>query len=271
MTVEQRLAMLERRVQPVCPYGPVITSISDMTQLMCQQRKGNYELVKVVTGWGKEGGWSQDDQRKIFRWFTHVIIRTTCGDPSNPRTNRLPQFKDVIQEIVSWVAAMGEGNTLYIEIGNEPNILHDTAYYFDFAYHVKDSALRLRSRYPQLKLIAPGLSFDPLHLSWAKDYMTIGVEAASYCDFQAIHAYESSSFFTPQTRQLETAIALYPLNTPFVLSEFGIHDRKIPQRDRELEYRRLCHTLGDQFVAASYYHISTKANNEEQKMYHVML
>ena len=275
-TLEQRIQALERRTQPVIPYGPVLTSARSLNDIMLQQRRGNFELIKVVTSWGIPNGWTPDAIDQVMRTFKHVIVRTSAGDPSSQSSNPLPVYDDVIRELIAWINAMHDGVTVWFEIGNEPNIRHDQAYYWLYRYHLLDTILKLRKRYPTMVFIAPGISVDPLHLQFGKDYTTIlhdvcGVQAGHF-QYQAIHAYEVNSWVTLQTQQLQIAMGLYSKETPFVLSEFGLNSLTMSMQAKEDELRSLCNTrISERIFAASYYHLAMLAHDAEQKRYHIYI
>lgn len=274
LTLEQRIQKLERRMQPVIPYGPVLTSVNEFSDVFKQQRRGNFELIKVVTAWGPPEGWNPLTIDRIMRQFKHVIVRTGAGDPSSPHSNPLPLYDDVIREIIAWVNGMHPNVTVWWEIGNEPNIRHDPKYYWDYRYHLDITIKRLRTRYPDFIFIAPGVSVNPTHLQHAINYTSIVDNVCNtqlpWFDYQAIHAYEATTFTTPVTKELQVAMGLYPATTPFVLSEFGLNDMKMPMQTKEDDLRLLCNSaISERVFAASYYHLAMKADSEEQKRYHI--
>lgn len=274
LTLEERIKRIERRTQPIIPYGPVMTSVNEFDNIVSQQRKGNFELIKVVTAWGPPEGWNTVIIDKLMHQFKFVIVRTGAGDPSSVQSNPLPHYDDVIREIIAWINAMHENVTVWFEIGNEPNIRHDNKYFWDYRYELDITIKRLRTRYPGFIFIAPGVSVNPDHRQQAIDYTSIVDNVCNtqlpWFDYQAIHAYEATTFTVPNTRELQVAMGLYPTTTKFVLSEFGLNDMKMSMQAKEDDLRELCNSkIYDRVFAASYYHLAMKAKDEEQKRYHI--
>lgn len=279
-SIEDRLQLVERQTKTIIPYGPVLTSFESLDQIHQQLRLGSFDLVKIVTGWGMH--WDEKAIKEIYRLFKRVIVRTTCGDPSvdkkHPLFNTLPQWKNVLEEIKLWVMLLPRDTQLWIEVGNEPNIVRNHTYWFDFAYHLKDVHDKFQSIYKDwnVRLIAAGVSCDTAHLQAAREYTQIASGASSFYDLQAIHAYEVVSFdpspIQPRTGQLHAAIGLYPSNRRLALTEFGLNNLTMNAYEKERDMRRLCNsTIYKQVELASYYHIATQGMNEEQKRYHVLL
>jgi hypothetical protein len=272
-------------------HGIVLTYVDNLDQLDDCMRQGGYDTVKVVTNWGLPTGWSRADKERVLR-YPHVIVRTTAGDPSygqqggsTPGTLAMPFANQIHDEIAEWYSIR---DSIYIEIGNEPNVYNpDDDFIWQYRAHL-DAAIHLcRQDFPKAQLIAPGLilarkildrDHDPGH------FLDIASDVMSQCDLIGVHIYEHFGFRAEQQQQppfttghLREALRIYPPhfgNKPWYITEYGINDtNKVPMHEKGRRYAGLVHlnestpSLPGNVVGAVYYHLDTKGDNQPQ--YHI--
>ena len=269
--LQRRMSLAEQRLGTTVPIGPVLTYVQNMDQLHAQMRRQYHSVIKVVTSWGVDGGWTQDRIREVCQ-YPMVIVRTYAGDPSSPGAPGLPEYKHIVRELAPWIVENHQN--MWIEIGNEPNVRGDEAYYWDYRWHLVETITNLRNRYPNLKFIAPSPVMDASRRASARRWEEICRDALQMYDAQALHAYEFTRFSgsdSGRTLQLEEAIRMFPYAKNYVLTEFGINSPGISQLEKLRMYRELSWRLPPSFIAATYYHLTVKPSDEDQKRYQVWI
>src|SRR5262245_32965686 len=92
--------------------GVILTYVDNLAQLEDCVRRGQYDTVKVVTGWGLASGWTDEARARVLSMVPNVIVRTVSGD------NNFPDANEIEREIVPWYTLKP---SIMIELGNEPN------------------------------------------------------------------------------------------------------------------------------------------------------
>ncbi len=256
-------------------HGVVLTYVEHLDQLADCVRRGGYDTIKVVTGWGigtKGGGWSQANMRRVLNMATHIIVRTVAGDPSaGPAgTHDFPDPDAVEREIAPWYAIRQD---IMIEIGNEPNARWDgdDKFIWRWGYFLDAAVERCRHKFPNATLMAGGLMYGKNN---PKHFLEILQAPIAKCDCIAIHAYEFYGFapgapaYTQQLNEALTLCAQFFPNRDVYLTEYGINDRKIvTNNERGQRYAALLHTeqlLPAQVRGATYYHLALQGDADMQ-------
>lgn len=271
LDLQRRMSLMEQRVGTNVPIGPVLTYVQSLEQLHGLMNRQYHGVVKVVTSWGVEGGWTQQAIREVCR-YPMVIVRTFAGDPSAPGAPAHPELKYVLRELAPWIVE--NHSNMWIEIGNEPNVRNDSQYYWDYRFNLIECLTGLRNRYPQLKFIAPSPIMDGKHRESAIRWESINRDALQMFDAQAIHAYEFTRFSgadSGRTLQLEDALRMFPYGKKYALTEFGINSPSISQLEKLRMYRELTWRLPPSFIAATYFHLTVQPKDEDQKRYQIWI
>lgn len=240
-------------------------------------RRGGYNALKVITGWGLVGGWTPTSILQATRLVPTLIVRTRTGDPGiDGRFGGDFTFVDqhrVVQEIAPWYAARPD---IWIELGNEPNVFPVTdKQMYDYAYFLGTAIQRCRQEFPRAKLIAPAMSLGT-KLANAPRFLQICRSAMLQADAVALHAYEYSTFDGPvsgRTGQLELALKLAGelfADKQWLLTEYGINEPKLSAAAKGAAYAKLLHQrqLPTQLVGATYYHLAI-AQKVDHPEYHI--
>jgi hypothetical protein len=213
-------------------HGVVVTHVNSLAELADCLSRGGYDTIKVVIGWGIDGGWNPGNMSQLLRLAPHVIVRTVAGDPSYDHHNpdyRFPDANRIRNELAPWYAIR---QNIMFELGNEPNIDDHSSNDFIYGYRWNlNAAIDVcRGAFPQAKLISPGLIIN-------KDFERfnqIAVDVFRRCDFVGLHFYEDYAFAKadqgPTTYQLREAIRVarrFYADLPWYVTEYGINDCKI--------------------------------------------
>lgn len=260
--------------------GVVLTYVNNLNQLEDCVRRGRYDTVKVVTGWGvDEGGWSPPNKTRVLTMVPHVIVRTVVGDPSagTPGDNDFLYPDKVEQELAEWYAIKQD---ITIELGNEPNMKQtDDDFFWKYRYFLAQAVARCRERFPKARIISPAPIIGPGHN--AQRFWEITRDVMNDCDYIGIHAYEFYGFHashqlaaTNQMREaLETCKQFFN-HKPWYITEYGINDSKQVsaaekgQRYASMIHYNQCHPqLPGNVKGAVYYHIGMKGDLHPE--YHI--
>lgn len=269
--LQRRIGLAEQRLGMACPMGPVLTHVDSIDQLHGQMNRHYHNVVKVVSSWGIEGGWTIPTIREVCT-YPMVIVRSYAGDPSGSRAPALPEFKYILAEFAPWIA-QNHAN-MWFEIGNEPSIRTGEEYYWQYRWHLIETFNNLKNRYPAIRLIAPCPIADAGHMKSAQRWEEICRDALRMYDAQSVHAYEYTRFSgsdSDRTMQLENSIRMFPYAKKFALTEFGINSPNIDALSKLRLYRELVWRLPPSFIAATYYHLTVKPIDEDQRRYQVWL
>jgi hypothetical protein len=256
-------------------HGVVLTYVEHLDQLQDCVRRGGYDTVKIVTGWGvdsKGGGWSPANMQRVLQMTPHIIIRTVAGDPSagGGGINDFPDPDVVEREIRPWYAIRPD---IMIEIGNEPNARwnSDDKFIWKWRYFIDAAIERCRKVFPLATLMVGGLMYGK---NQPERFLEILQEPMAKCDCIAIHAYEFYAFAPgapAYTRQLQEALTLCERFFPgrdIYLTEYGINDRTITSNaERGQRYASLLHTeqyLPTTVRGATYYHLALQGDADMQ-------
>lgn len=256
-------------------HGVVLTYVNDLEQLADCVRRGGYDTVKVVTGWGVEGGWTPENKARVLEMVPNVIVRTVAGDPSYAGgAQEFPEPERVREEIAPWYAIKPD---ISIEIGNEPNI-NDPAdeWIWKYRYYLASSVKLCRQQFPRARLIAGGLI-----LRNARRFCQIAHDAMDDCDMIGMHVYEYFGFEAAHqpsaTRDLPEAITLYNdffQHKPWYITEYGINDTsEVDSAEKGKRYACMVHLqeshprLPGNIKGAVYYHLGVRGDLHPE--YHI--
>jgi hypothetical protein len=254
--------------------GIVLTGAPSIDVVDDAVRRGGYDTLKVVTGWGIPGGWTRDSIHQAAQVTPHLIVRTRSGDPSvDGRFGGDFAFVDqhrVEAEIYGWYR---ERRDIWVELGNEPNIFAMTeTQMHEYAYFLNTAIGRCRVAFPEAQLIAPAMKIDEPN---TEHFMKICQSAMQKADAIALHAYEWTTFAGPvagRKGDLERAFALAAKLFPekrWWLTEFGINDPKLSAATKGARCAALLHQqkLPDQLIGATRYHLNLNSGPDPE--YHI--
>lgn len=278
--------------------GVVLTYVDSLDTLEDCVRRGGYDVVKVVSGWGLPRSWDDETRRRVVAMVPNLIVRTVSGDPSYARPvdplsrKHLPGARgpnaqywqydflnpdQVAQEIAPWYALKPD---LMIELGNEPNVFNqDDDFIWRWAYFLEQATKRCRAEFPRALLISPGFMMDPA--GNMRRFYEIAHQQIALCDYVGVHFYEYYAFKPdqgPATKgELRDAIQLHQQffpAMPWYITEYGIHNTdQVPRHEKGIRYARLVHggdgwpALPANVAGAVYYHLQTKGDIHPE--YHI--
>lgn len=252
--------------------GMVLTATNNLTGFLNNMR-GNYlSLLKVVTGWGVEGGWHGGNISQVCQTMPTVLVRTTNGDgcrPPPPGQSMI--FLDpsvILAEIAPWCQARQQ---IWIELGNEPNNSNTNAANASddaawcFRYWFEQTLLAVRQHYPSARIITPGLFLNRQYEWWA-----ICADVFRQADAIGFHSYD---YRTPGDKgELQAAFSQLRQFFPgksWALTEYGINDPPTPPATKAGHYSQLHKDIASQAVVACFYHYTWKPDNPDQQAYNL--
>lgn len=253
--------------------GPILTNAPLDTLADCM-RRGGYTALKVVTGWGVPGGWTDGAIRRAVGMAPDVIVRTVMGDPSYGgninRSHWFLQPEAVLREVDPWLRVRGD---LLVELGNEPNVIDSgpdsDGIIWVYRWFLNETITALRARYPRVRLISPAPIMDVARRP--DRWFAILADSIRRCDYVGLHAYEHTNWMgaPPTTGDLGRCIAaaqqLAP-GRPWLLTEYGINGSTLTDAEKGARYAALRFqaesrpTLPSNIAGALYYHLDTSAN-----------
>lgn len=278
--------------------GVILTYVDKLETLEDCVRRGNYDTVKVVTGWGLPQGWDDKTRARVVAMVPNLIVRTVSGDPSYARPFDPLSGKTlagatgpdanywkydflnpdlVEQEITPWYKLKPD---IMIELGNEPNVYNqDDDFIWRWAYFLELTIKRCRQVFPHATLISPGFMMD--ERGKMKRFYEIGQQQIAQCDYVGVHFYEYFAFTPDQAPaikgELRDAIQLHQQFFPdmaWYITEYGIHNTdRVPRREKGSRYARLVHggdgwpALPINVAGAVYYHLQMKGDIHPE--YHI--
>lgn len=278
--------------------GVILTYVDTLDTLADCMRRGGYDALKVVTGWGLAQGWNTEARRRVLELAPNLIVRTVSGDPSyarpcdplsnkpmpgatgpNPKyhTYDFPEPQRIEQEIAEWYALKPD---LMIEIGNEPNVYNqDDEFIWRWAYFLEQSVQHCRKVFPQAKLISPGFMMDPR--GKIRRFYEIAQKQIAMFDLVGVHFYEYYAFKPDEgpaiKGELRDAVELHQQffpDKPWYVTEYGIHNTdQVSKAEKGARYARLLHggdgwpRLPDNVVGAVYYHLQMQTDIHPE--YHI--
>ncbi len=261
-------------------HGVIVTYVDSFERIEDCVRRGGYNVVKVITGWGIDGGWHTERKKRLATLVPHLIVRSVTGDPSagSPGANPFPDPNTLEQEMGEWYAIKSD---IAIEIGNEPNIEKNTPddFFWKYNYNLVESVKRCRQVFPRARLISPAPIIGPDYR--AERFWEICKEGIDTCDCVGIHVYEYYGFHEAQrpasTNQLNEAIAICSRlygGKQWYITEYGINDSKeVSIAEKGRRYARFIHfnestpELPGNLKGAVYYHLAMKGDLHPE--YHI--
>jgi hypothetical protein len=234
-------------------FGPIVTVVTDFGKFDTFFRANKFDAIKVVTAWPLS-------MTRTFGLATNVVVRTTCGDPSNSNTNPYLDVNEVIKEITPWYA---EKTNIYIQLGNEPNIGKTDPW--DYWYFFWKSVDACRVAFPKAKIISTPLQFNGTESEWLaimqQQYKDHGNLLPHYSGW---NVYEDHSFSNPTRHDVYKArmyAKTYFDKLPVIACEVGIN--RAADNTRLYEYRQLINS----FAGVFWFHYNDKMDNWPE--YHI--
>ncbi len=236
-------------------FGLVLTAAVNFEEIYTAVKIRRLDTIKVVTGWGLNWNDSVDGNRRalVSSLVPNIVVRTVAGDPSNPSAATFPIVDDVIAEITPWYAVKRD---IIIELGNEPNILpYEGTELQDFVYtyrwYLAESIKRLRYFFPHAKLMSTALQPDKKVDYWYQIFSAPDMNIYNMVDYVGVHAYEHTSFLSPQTNHFAKMITRFkPYQKKLFFSELGIAGTNPNKLD---EYRTISHSYPVTYYHYNYY------------------
>lgn len=264
-------------------------------------RRGQYDVVKIVTGWGIVGdnnGGIHNPRiiEQICDLTRYTIVRTVTGD--GPRGDGVIDPNEVPGEIDPWYTAKKASRFgaqgLIIELGNEANVdpvyrdacvRNDTNAKRSFMQRVAaqlnvaiDRAMWYFNDASRNGAWILGTSLSP-HQGWDPTLaLEVLAPTLNRCHLAAVHMYTDESWI--RSPDADFMIPLYKRswnadgpskygNKKWVLSEYGIGSRNLDNPDKETRGRRNAGFLHSTILPSNtwggtVYHLHTEyANNRE--------
>ena len=231
-------------------HGFILTNAASVEQIGEAMRLTRATALKVITGWGLAGGWTQDRRQRVANLAQQLVVRTTAGDPSY-NTGATPWLlPDLVgAEIGDWYRVRNLRGTFWIELGNEPNTqLSDDGTIWVYRYHLEQTVERCRALFPAAKLIAPALLLNDTNGRRPERWLEICGDVMARCDAIGVHVYEHDAFTPSEQRrgttgQVARAQRLYDdldrrekRATPRLVTEYGINDPATPPAIKARRY-----------------------------------
>jgi len=237
--------------------GPVLTSARSIDSFLSNTRA--YPLVKVVDAWGMiDRAWNDADRKQLLAQKT-VILRTSDGDPSYKSALWYPDPNAIEAKVKPWITV---NPYLYIEIGNEPDVLYDELgenehFIWVYRYFLNETVSMFRRNYPNVKLIAPCPRVNA-HATWYR-WIEIMQDVLLRCDYLSAHVYgwHRLALDETDTQQYIQQKRLYDQifrNKPVMVTECGIHDVMMNAHRKLIEYTNFQKALPDHWKHVLFYH-----------------
>lgn len=258
-------------------HGPVLTH-ARLDDLYAMTQIGKLDCIKVVTAWGLVEGWNSTTRARVCAATDHTIVRTAVGDPASGRSVFL-HTEEVVQEIAPWYAIKPH---IWIELGNEPNVrsLSESEIH-GWAWHLDRTITEIRKQMPYARIISPAMLMTShgVRTTYREAlWLEIAAAAIRRCDAVGVHVYEYDSLVVnypgPRTRQADDALALhlkYFADKPWVLSEYGINNPKIPTAQKIREYIEWTRQYArGNVIGATFFHVNYgAAQDKNYPEYHI--
>ncbi|WP_437801242.1 twin-arginine translocation signal domain-containing protein [Sorangium sp. So ce693] len=217
-------------------------------------RRGGYQMLKVVTGWGLLDRSIYDPATisELCSLTPITLVRTKTGDRYHVDPN------EVEAEIAPWYAAKEKKRDLIIELGNEPNTVNDSdgtgafwagqsrawkeSYIWENRYYLAEAIARCRRRFPQAKIVtcslAPRVNLD---IEWFLQIYAQGTDSPLHnADYVAVHAYNGTRDGVDESwyrcQDLPLVHGLYGRYAPtksWIMTEVGLHTDETRARKGE--------------------------------------
>lgn len=262
--------------------GIVLTHVYELEQLEDCVRRGHYDTVKLVTGWGLDSGWQPAAMQRVLSLVPITIVRTVSGDPSYGTPDLRAQYQyplpeRVQAEIAPWYALRPD---ILIEIGNEPNIQpRGDDFIWEYTYYLAQTIIRCRTAFPNAQLIAPALILDPV--CNPRRFLEICHPAMEMCDYIGVHVYEYYGFMADQqqhatTHHLRDAWDLYGQffgAKDWFITEYGINDIWTAPATKGMRYAQFINqgactpAMPANVKGAAYYHLCARCDIHPE--YHI--
>lgn len=246
----QRSLLLALSRTPGLAHGVVLTHTRSIASLRTAIAIGSYTALKVVTGWGIPGPWTDADRQLVAPLAPTLIVRTTAGDPSSGHDFLHPE--EVIRELTPWLSIKPDA---WIELGNEPNSAEVDPW--QYRYYLGLAITACRAAFPRARLIAPALLLDR---GDPQRWLTLLGDLYRQCDAIGVHLYAFHSLAADDTGQQAQAAKLYSTFTePLALTEYGINDGAMGKAEKGTAYAQFVSLLPARYQLATAYHIDQAA------------
>lgn len=177
--------------------GLILTHAPDVAWLARQVELSHADILKVVSGWGMNGGWTERNRAEVARLAPALLVRTVAGDPSAYGGEfTLPVSSRVAEEIRPWWSVRDPARPFIIEIGNEPLIAPQATDELAWVYRwaLKEAIKDCRREFPGAQILGPAqLINHPIRLGdypdGATQFTAICADVLRLCDGLSLHAY----------------------------------------------------------------------------------
>ncbi|HMQ29162.1 MAG TPA: N-acetylmuramoyl-L-alanine amidase [Chloroflexaceae bacterium] len=234
------------------PIGLILTNASGPAAVRRAVLAADAKILKVVAGWGVDGGWTQAQRAEVAGIAPTLVVRTTWGDPSYAGGTRFFPFADrVLAELLPWLTLRPDA---WVEVGNEPLLetIADELVCWRYRAHLDASITAIRGAFPRARIIAPAhMRNHPVRLGSETNgqarWDAICADVYARCDALGLHAYTE-----PQAVAGIAALHALKLGKPIWLTEFALNER-LDDATRATRYRAVLGRLP--VAAALLYHL----------------
>lgn len=243
-------------------FGPVLTHTDNLDTFLRFYRAGRFSAAKVVTGWGRAGGWTPEAIRALTAEVPRLIVRSTYGDPSYAGGARTwPEARGLVAEFAPWVAA---NPNAWLEVGNEPDVAPhnagDELPIWLYRWWLDDAHTALRKAYPNAKLIAPA---PRVGLPGWERWLEIPADVLRKFDTVSVHLYGWHQIIGDGKGEYAAALPLYERLFPgksVAVTELGVHDPAKPKTEKLALYRDFARKVPANWRWVTFYHYTERGD-----------
>jgi hypothetical protein len=222
-------------------------------------RRGGYNMVTVIAGWGPPEGWNRHTRKRVLEMVPHVCVRTLTGDPSYKQTGEfyLIDPNRTRDEISPWYAIKQNIN---IVLGNEPNWSKGKSLQevYEWAYTFSASVSVCRNEFTGAKIISPAPMLD--QPNWDL-YFRIAKQSFLRCDYIGAHIYEHFGWGTQPSTGTYEAMKLHYVslfgNKDWYITEMGINSPDVSKAEKGSRYAKFLRQVDSRVKGAAIYHLET--------------
>jgi hypothetical protein len=248
-------------------FGPVLTNTPTVSSFLSAIAANRLSAAKVVTGWGLNTAWDDYSRALLVKGVSRLIVRSTCGDPSNRGTNWLPDPDLLVEEFRPWVKLRPD---IWLEVGNEPDVAWErpdivnavgTGEYaiWSYRYWLELAEARLRKEFPRAQLIAPSPRVGHFE-SW---YRWVEIPADVLRRFNAlsahIYGWHLLALDQTDTQQYFKLKRYYEMLFPgksVAVTEAGIHSSQLTPQQKLDAYRAFAQKMPTNWRWVLFYHFN---------------
>jgi hypothetical protein len=243
-----------------------LTQVNNLDTFLGALHANHVTTLKVVTGWGWP--WDAESRAAVGRSMAALLVRTVNGDGTRPppagANNLIYLDPNTVQaEVQPWIAARAR---LIVELGNEPNKHNPSAdAAWTFRYWFLETLTRMRSVFPGVRCISPGLIETNQEQWWQ-----INQDAFSQADGIGYHAYGHHDFGPNDTGQIQRAhqqLLHYFPHSAWFATELGINDPNTSASTKCQRYSELHRNMPSAVALSCWYHACEQPGNADARNY----